>query len=302
MSGHDGLAGFAIVEPAPAKINLALHVVGQREDGYHLLETLVTFCAFGDRLGVMAAEEDQFTISGPFAGALGESDAGNNLVIRARDLLRQRLASRAMAAPPLHLHLEKNLPVSSGIGGGSADAAAVLRALPRFWRAPIAEGDLMDMAAQLGADVPMCVASTPLLARGIGEELLPLRDFPALSLVLVNPLVSVSTPLVFRLLTSKANDPLVLPDSPRTRVEWPFILEGMRNDLEPPARVLVPEIGEAAALLEESGASLVRMSGSGATCFGIYGPRSDAVKAQETLSRLRPDWFVAATETLAGSP
>ncbi|MGH6808456.1 MAG: 4-(cytidine 5'-diphospho)-2-C-methyl-D-erythritol kinase, partial [Ensifer adhaerens] len=151
------IAGFALTRAAPAKINLALHVVGQRADGHHLLESLVTFADRGDRIGLSASDEDRFTLSGPFATALPMTgtDQDGNLVLKARDLLRQALASQGIDTPPVHIHLEKNLPVASGIGGGSADAAATLRGLLDLWRTSIEPGSLAALALKLGADVPM---------------------------------------------------------------------------------------------------------------------------------------------------
>lgn len=289
---HDFPPGLAFVEEASAKINLALAVVGQRADGYHLLDSLVTFTAFGDRLGFAPAAEDRLTLSGRFAAALA---GGDNLVLAARDRLRAVLVEAGQAAPPVHIHLEKNLPVAAGIGGGSADAAATLRGLMTLWRARLPQEARDTLAVGLGADVPMCLASRPLVARGVGEELVPLA-MPALPLVLVNPLVGVSTPAVFRLLAEKRNPPL---DLPAAVTDWPALIARLRNDLEPPARALCGEIGEVADSLAGSGAGLVRMTGSGATCFGLY-PSEDAAKAAaEELARGHPGWFVTATMTLA---
>ena len=182
MARESDIPGFALTRLAPAKINLALHVVGQRPDGYHLLESLVTFADAGDRLGFSRSTEDRFTVSGPFSTDLpltGEGASGN-LVVRARDLLRAHLVERGIAAGPVHLHLEKNLPVASGIGGGSADAAAALLGLLELWGASADRGSLQDMALNLGADVPMCLEGRPLIASGIGEELQPV-SLPSLS-------------------------------------------------------------------------------------------------------------------------
>lgn len=289
--------GFAITEPAPAKINLALHVVGQRADGYHLLDMLVTFTRFGDRVSIAPAETDRFTISGRFAAQLGDAD---NLVLRARDRLRDALSARQVAAPPVHLHLEKNLPVASGIGGGSADAAAALRGLVRHWTAEIPERELAAPALALGADVPMCLAARPLVARGIGERITPIETLPSFALVLVNPLVGVATPEIFRQLSERHNPPLALPESADDAGAWLAAMSGMRNDLEAPARLLCREIGAVRAGLETTAPRLVRMSGSGATCFGLYDTIEAARDAAAFLEGAHPDWFVVATETLDG--
>lgn len=294
MRGHEVSGATETIEAAPAKINLALHVTGQRADGYHLLETLVTFTEAGDTIRIRDADADSFSISGPFGDLLRAGDGGDNLVTRARDLLRDALASTGQPAPPVAIHLEKNLPVASGIGGGSADAAATLRGLLRHWRAGIAPDALASMALTLGADVPMCLESRSLIARGIGEDIEPLTDLPELVMVLANPLKAVSTPEIFRRLQTKTNAPL--PAS--ATIGWMDFLAQSRNDLQPPAQALLPEIGEIIGLLSQEGAALVRMSGSGATCFGIFHSLEAARKAETSLRRKRPGWYFQATRTI----
>ncbi|RRN75910.1 4-(cytidine 5'-diphospho)-2-C-methyl-D-erythritol kinase [Agrobacterium deltaense] len=294
MRGHDVSGATETIEAAPAKINLALHVTGQRADGYHLLETLVTFTEAGDTIRIRDADADSFSISGPFGDLLRAGDGGDNLVTRARDLLRDALASTGQPAPPVAIHLEKNLPVASGIGGGSADAAATLRGLLRHWRAGIAPDTLASMALTLGADVPMCLESRSLIARGIGEDIEPVTDLPELVMVLANPLKAVSTPEIFRRLQTKTNAPL--PAS--ATIGWMDFLAQSRNDLQPPAQALLPEIGEIIGLLSQEGAVLVRMSGSGATCFGIFHSLEAARKAETSLRKKRPGWYFQATRTI----
>lgn len=300
MSEGD-IAGFALTRAAPAKINLALHVVGQRADGHHLLESLVTFADRGDRIGLSLADADRFTVSGAFAAAL-PMDAGadgGNLVLKARDLLRAELRAHAPdAAGPVHLHLEKNLPLASGIGGGSADAAATLLGLLELWRATIEPSRLGAIALRLGADVPMCLAGRPLLAKGIGEAITPIDDFPALPIVLVNPLVAVSTPVVFRTLSNKTNPPLAAPRSAGTVAEWISAMATMRNDLQPPAESLEPVIGEVCQALTQAGATLTRMSGSGATCFGLFDSEARAAATARALSEAYPGWYVLACNSV----
>ncbi len=288
----------AISEAAPAKINLALHVVGQRPDGYHLMETLVAFTALGDRITATPAESDAFTLSGLFGVRLMSESASDNLVIRARDALRASLAADGRPAPPVSLHLEKNLPIASGIGGGSADAAACIRTLLRLWNVGHTPDGLDALLLTLGADVPMCFASRPLLAEGIGEDITPLTALPVLPMVLVNPLLPVSTPEIFRRLTVKTNPPLPRPLPFGT--DWLSYLAAARNDLEGPARALVPDIGEALGLLADAGARLARMSGSGATVFGVFDDAEGAQRACATLRAEKPGWFVEATSTQAG--
>lgn len=294
MRGHDVSGATETIEAAPAKINLALHVTGQRADGYHLLETLVTFTEAGDTIRIRDADADSFSISGPFGDLLRAGDGGDNLVTRAKDLLRDALASTGQPAPPVAIHLEKNLPVASGIGGGSADAAATLRGLLRHWRARIAPDALASMALTLGADVPMCLESRSLIARGIGEDIEPVTDLPELSMVLANPLKAVSTPEIFRRLQNKTNPPL--PAS--ATIGWMDFLAQSRNDLQPPAQALLPEIGEIIGLLSQEGAALVRMSGSGATCFGIFHSLEAASKAETSLRKKRSGWYFQATRTI----
>jgi 4-diphosphocytidyl-2-C-methyl-D-erythritol kinase len=277
---------------APAKLNLALHATGRRPDGYHLLDSLVAFTRFGDRLTITPADEDSFVMSGPFAAGLQADDT--NLVIRARDALRQAFGHQAPAA----IALEKNLPVASGVGGGSSDAAAVLKGLRDVWKLDASDADLARIGLTLGADLPMCLAAKPLLARGIGDEITPVPGTASLGIVLVNPGVAVSTADVFAALASADNEPL--PPLPRTLdfhglCNW---LETTRNDLEAPARRIRPEISGALAALRKGGAHFARMSGSGATCFGLFESGNVAKRAATTIRERRPGWFVAATRNI----
>ncbi|WP_117190809.1 4-(cytidine 5'-diphospho)-2-C-methyl-D-erythritol kinase [Rhizobium terrae] len=284
-----------LFEWAPAKINLALHVTGKRADGYHLIESIVTFADTGDRLDFGVAKTDSFGISGRFAHLLptDAADEQANLVLKARNLLRRALADKGLPAAPVSIHLEKNLPIAAGIGGGSSDAAATLRGLLRLWGASLPEAELAAIALSLGADVPMCLKGEPVMAKGIGEELTALPTLPPLSLVLGNPLVGVSTPEIFKRLTKKDNPPVTVPGS-----DWVGFLKTLRNDLEPPARSLVREIGQISGMIGAEGAVITRMSGSGATCFGIFPSRELAEKAAENLTRRQPDWYFQAAQTV----
>lgn len=273
---------------APAKINLALHVLGPRDDGFHEIESLVVFAGPGDGIIVTPSNKDRFELTGPFAGQL--ADESENLALRARDALRKRFP--AHDCPPIAIFLEKNLPVASGIGGGSSDAAAALLALATAWRLPANGSLLTDTGLEIGADVPMCLHGRPLLAFGRGEKLRELEFFPALEMILVNPVKPVSTANVFRTLTSKSNTPLpALPEkfSYRSLLDW---LEETRNDLEDPAIAITPEIGDVLAEMRWTGVDFVRMSGSGATCFGICRTRSAADKAAQAIAEAQPGWFV----------
>jgi len=277
---------------APAKLNLALHVTGRRPDGYHLLDSLVAFTRFGDRLTISAADEDSFVISGPFAAGLAADDT--NLVIRARTALRQAFGDQS----PVSITLEKNLPVASGVGGGSSDAAAALKGLADIWKLDASDADLARIALPLGADLPMCLAAKPLLARGIGDEITSVPGMASLGIVLVNPDVAVSTANVFAALANRDNEPL--PPLPRTLdfhglCNW---LETTRNDLETPAQRVQPAINGALAALRKGGAHFVRMSGSGATCFGLFESGNVAKRAATMIRERKPGWFVAATRNI----
>lgn len=280
------------VEAAPAKINLALHVTRRREDGYHDLESLVVFAGIADELTAREAAEDRLEISGPFSAALGSGSS--NLVMRALAAFRQRWPD--LVPQGLALHLVKNLPVAAGIGGGSADAAAALRMLVGMARQAVPIAELADLAATLGADVPACLLSRPLVARGVGEILSPLPQFPNCHVVLVNPLVPVSTPDVFRRLRAHDNYPLPSLPEPLTRpAQLGLWLAETRNDLQPPAIKLVPVIGEIIDdLAQAQGCILARMSGSGATVFGLFGSEGQAHQAAQLLRERNPDHWVAA--------
>lgn len=268
-----------VVEAAPAKLNLALHVTGRRADGYHLLDSLVGFAAFGDEVS-LAPGPLSLNIDGPFAQGLpAEAD---NLCLRAA-----RLAGAEVA-----IRLTKNLPLASGIGGGSADAAAVLRGLARM-------GLCQKVAAEaLGADVPVCLASLSARMQGVGEIVTPLPALPATPLVLVNPGLPVATPQVFAALDCRENPGL--PPIPHfadsaALIDW---LGSTRNDLQAPACAILPRIADQIAALTAAGAGFARMSGSGATCFGLFDSAARASAAAARLSR--QGWWAMATELAPG--
>jgi 4-diphosphocytidyl-2-C-methyl-D-erythritol kinase len=272
-----------ITEFAPAKINLSLHVTGRREDAYHLLESLVVFADIGDSIAVQIADEDSLKIDGPFSSGL-ENGSGN-LVAKARDQLRKQKDFGLLS-----IQLKKNLPVSSGIGGGSSDAAATLRAIARLFAIP--DSIVADVAMGLGADVPMCLAAQPLVAKGIGEQLTAVNSLPELHLVLVNPNTAVSTPEVFKRLSNPNN--LALPVLPEgfDLTEFAEWLSRTRNDLQLPALQICPPIGDALLALAETAPLLTRMSGSGATCYGLF-PNADlAAKAAHIIAARYSNWWV----------
>ncbi|WP_240232479.1 4-(cytidine 5'-diphospho)-2-C-methyl-D-erythritol kinase [Devosia lacusdianchii] len=281
-----------LVQLAPAKINLALHVTRRREDGYHDLESLVVFADVADEIEAVPSAADSLTIVGPFAKGLGNGES--NLVLRAVAAFRARWPDAV--ATGLAMRLTKNLPVAAGIGGGSADAAAALRLMAGLSNQPIAVSDLSDMAAGLGADVPACLVSSPLVARGVGEVLAPLPDFPDCHVVLVNPMIPLPTADVFRRLRAHDNYPLPELPSPLTRpAQLGIWLAETRNDLQPPAVKLVPVIGDIVEQLAETqGCMLARMSGSGATVFGLFGSSGQAHQAAQVMRAAHPDHWVAA--------
>ncbi|MEM1431139.1 MAG: 4-(cytidine 5'-diphospho)-2-C-methyl-D-erythritol kinase [Pseudomonadota bacterium] len=279
---------------APAKINLTLHVTGQREDGYHLLDSLVAFAPAGDTLLMRPTGVSSITVEGP--EALGVPTDVDNLALRA--------AMLTLAGAGAALTLDKHLPAASGIGGGSSDAAAAFRGALLMMDAP--KRDLLALGPEilsetrfrplrdLGADVPMCLLPKPLRARGIGDRI-DFVELPPLPAVLVNPRVAVSTPAVFRALKERANPPM--PDALPKLADAPALiawLAGQRNDMEGAARGIAPEIGAVLdALAATPGCGLARMSGSGATCFGLFADEAHAREAAKALGDAHPNWWVA---------
>ena len=272
-------------EVAYAKINLALHVRGREPHGYHRIETLFAFAQEGDLLRVAPSDRLELAVEGPFAADL---DSGvDNLVMRAAAALQSRYAVGSGAA----LTLDKRLPIASGIGGGSADAAAALRLLDRWWRLGADEGVLLEIAATLGADVPACVSSETARGEGRGDRLERQREaaIAAMPLLLVNPRVALGTGDVFR--AWDGVDRGGLPSG--TALD---IASLGRNDLEQPAISRVPEIREVLSILsQQPGARLVRMSGSGATCFALFDSIDDRHAAERRIRGAHPDWWQLAT-------
>lgn len=274
----------AVVEAAPAKLNLCLHVTGRRSDGYHLLDSLVVFADVADRVFAQPARGLSLVVAGPEgAGLQAETD---NLVLR---------AAKMMGVTDAALVLDKHLPVASGIGGGSADAAATLRALHRLTGAAMpAKHDIL----RLGADVPVCLAGRPARMTGIGEHVTPLPPLPPLACVLVNPRLPVPTPQVFSALDRRENPPA--PDLPAdarisaaTFCNW--LASQSRNDLVAPARTVAPILADVQAALEASrGCLFARMSGSGGTHFGLFGTLEAASAAAAALREAHPFWWIEA--------
>ena len=284
---------------APAKINLTLHVTGQRPDGYHILDSLVVFADVCDTLTIKRSHNFSFTVKGTEAAGTPAND--ENLVLKVARLF--------LEAQNLSLVLKKSLPVSSGIGGGSADAAAAFRGLLCHSHGLLPGESIptdffnLDQTPigrrlfQLGADIPVCVMSQTMRMRGIGENLKSVQGLPEMWAILVNPRVAISTPTVFKKLTEKSNLPM--PDNiPKFKTIECFVswLAAQRNDLEQPAMSLVPEIKQVIDRFNASSDCMfARMSGSGATCFGLYANKARAMADLQKVQREFPNWWVRNT-------
>lgn len=283
---------------APAKVNLSLRVLGRRADGYHELDSLVAFAGVGDELGLTPGESGGLQISGPFAAGL--SEAPDNLVLKAVRVLREEIAGLRSG----RFHLVKRLPVASGIGGGSADAAAALRLLARLNGLPLSHPALLAAASRIGADVPVCLEARARVMAGIGERLGPPLRLPRLFALLVNPGVTVETAPVFRALGLQAGEGHAggvrafeaEELSPATSTALIAALAAAGNDLEAPARIVAPIVGEVlSALSALPGCRLARMSGSGATCFALFDDCRASAAAGKLLAKRQPDWWVKPT-------
>ena len=278
---------------APAKINLYLHVTGKRGDGYHLLDSLVVFAGIADRLTVTQSATGRLAIDGPFADQIPAGP--DNLAVKAASAAAQLLGME----DGFEIRLTKNLPPAAGIGGGSADAAAVLRAVCRLAGRDPGEPGLADLALSLGADVPVCLAGNPVFFGGVGERLSPAPQLPEAWLVLVNPRVEVSTPAVFKARTGDFSAAGRFTQAPVNAAALAAVLAERRNDLMAPALILAPVVG---TVLDALGAQpdclLARMSGSGATCFGLFADHEGARRAAEALSAGHPEWWTEAVPML----
>jgi 4-diphosphocytidyl-2-C-methyl-D-erythritol kinase len=284
------MAPAAGAEKAPAKINLTLHVLGRRADGYHDIESLVAFAGVGDALTFTPGGDLALTVGGPTAAAAG--DVADNLVLTAAHALAERVAGLRLG----RFTLSKRLPVAAGLGGGSADAAAALRLLARANGLAPHDPRLMQAARATGADVPVCLDPRARLMRGIGDILSDPLDLPRLFALLVNPGVAVATADVFAALAAPPagqSGPAALPEGGAALLAE---IAGGRNDLEAPAIELEPAIADALAVLRKlPGCRLARMSGSGATCFGLFDSSRAASAAARTLRVAYPTWWVRAT-------
>ena len=286
---------------APAKLNLFLHVAPPRSDGLHELFSLAAFTEFGDEVSVSYGADLNLAVEGPFADDLRAQDDDDNLVWRAARALEAWCGENGQDAPGAAIRLVKHLPVASGLGGGSSDAAAALRALAAHWTLSLSGRELHRIALSLGADVPVCLDARPAWMKGIGDAVEPGPKLPRLAVVLVNPRIALSTREVYLEFdrmgcpgTELAAAPL--PASLSTLDAFLEYVGSRNNDLEAPARALERSIGRILHELDRTGAALSRMSGSGATCFGIYDRRAGADEAAEAISADHPDWWVKATE------
>ncbi|KJE35653.1 4-diphosphocytidyl-2C-methyl-D-erythritol kinase [Thalassospira sp. HJ] len=287
-------------QQAPAKVNLFLHVTGKRDDGYHLLESLVCFTATGDVLTGELRDDDKITLSitGPMAGNLALESTDDNLVMRAARMLQETGTAKQGA----DLVLDKRLPVASGIGGGSADAAAAIRLLSEMWKLELDDATLSRIALSLGADVPVCLHGKTCVMSGIGEEITELPDLPPVPMVLINPGKAVSTPEIFKARADEGFSPTGAWDTNQTFQSGAALADALSecgNDLTLPATGILPEICDVLnALAREEGCLLARMSGSGATCFGIYDTFDQAERAAHAIAAQNPDCWISPTHIL----
>jgi 4-diphosphocytidyl-2-C-methyl-D-erythritol kinase len=280
---------------APAKVNLYLHVTGRREDGYHLLDSLVVFAGTGDELRFSPAEALLLDIDGPGAEHLSPGD--DNIVRKAANALATALGREEAEAA---ITLEKHLPVAAGIGGGSADAAATLRGLMALWDAELDDETLAAIGLGLGADLPVCLAGRPTQMSGVGEILQPAVALPPAWLVLVNPRIALSTPAVFKARTGPFTPAAPLTEPPATVRDLARELAKRNNDLAEAAIRLEPVVKTMLdAIAATENCLLSRMSGSGATCFGLYESEEAADAAADAISDEYPDWWVAAAPMLS---
>ncbi len=278
---------------APAKINLYLHLLDRRDDGYHLLDSLIAFAAVHDEITVRPGDGLTLRVDGPFASAM--PDDGDNLVLRAARALQTARKVDAGAA----ITLTKNLPVAAGIGGGSADAAAALLALNALWRLDAGERELAELGLDLGADVPACLRGEPLYAAGVGEVIDPAPALPHMGLVLVNPNLPVSTAAVFSAFDGRFTGNGRFDAAFGGMAAFAAGLAERRNDLMEPARKIEPEIDAVlGALAAVDGCLLARLSGSGPTCFGLFEAEENASGAAEKIARAHPEWWVCPTHFL----
>ena len=279
-------------EKASAKVNLCLQIVGQKSNGFHLLDSIVGFTEFGDHLSFKKSDELALTMKGAFSDQIPVDKS--NLILKAAELLRTINNIKAGA----HITLTKNLPPSAGLGGGSSDAAATIRGLSRLWGTDLPD---IDDLMKIGSDLPVCINQKTQHMKGFGEVLEEINTFPNLPILLVNPLKKVSTQTVFRMLKNKKNPPLSKYEKLfQTKKDWINWLLLQRNDLMEPAVKVEPVISEVLRLISKQiSVEKVSMSGSGATCFGIFENKQDCDLAMKRVRLERPDWWSVSTEIIS---
>ena len=279
-------------EKASAKVNLCLQIVGQKSNGFHLLDSIVGFTEFGDHLSFEKSEKLELTVKGTFSDQIPLDNS--NLVLKAAELLRTLNNIKDGA----HITLTKNLPPSAGLGGGSSDAAAAIRGLTRLWEINL---PALDELMKIGSDLPVCINQKTQHMKGFGEVLRIINTFPNLPILLVNPLKKVSTQAVFNMLENKQNPPLSNYEKLfQTKKDWINWLLLQRNDLIEPALKIEPIILEVLQLISsQNSVEQVSMSGSGATCFGVFESKYDCDAAMKKVQRERPEWWSVSTEIIS---
>ncbi len=291
----DGRGGGPVRRRAPAKVNLYLHVLDRRPDGYHDVDSLVAFAGVFDEIEASPAARPELRLSGPFAGQLEAAGRDANLAVRAA----RALAGSSGADGRVALSLRKNLPVAAGLGGGSADGAATLRALRELWDLDVSDRELRAVAAGLGADVPACLACAPVYVGGAGEIVEPAPALPAAWLLLVNPGVPLATGEVFRRHGPARSAAARFREPPADAAALAAVLARRSNDLEAAAVRLAPAVADVIGALDGlDGCLLARMSGSGATCFGLFADAAAARSAAAGMAAAYPAWWVKACPML----
>ena len=281
-----------IILNAPAKINLYLHITGKKPNGYHLLDSLVVFSDIGDVITIKASSQFSLTCDGPFAQYLPKN-SDDNLIYKTVKVMADHLNQ----PPNVTINLTKNLPIAAGIGGGSSDAAAVLKGLAEIW--DISDTEMLNnIGLHLGADIPACLFKQPCFMRGIGDEITPADNIPSMPLILINPNIPLSTPDVFQNRSAPLTNPVTFDSA-----HFIDALSKTTNDLQHSACQLVPETQHVLnSLKKQKGCILSRMSGSGATCFALFDTSKDAKDAALELKSQHPSWWVEFGKTYSSPP
>ena len=280
---------------APAKVNLYLHVTGLRDNGFHELDSLVVFAESHDLITFRPGAGITFSLSGPMSHILKKTN-NDNIVLKAARALAKRVGTDRVRG--VEIQLEKFLPVAAGIGGGSADAAATLKGLSKFWEVDIDKQEIMEIARSLGADVPVCFEGRSAFFSGIGENITPISNFPELSILLVNPGVEILTSRIFNERKGPYNEMERLKKIPKEKKNFFLEIKKRRNDLEPVACSIAPIIKQVLESISSNfGCRIARMSGSGSTCFGLFDDITYARKAALEVKHANPDWWVVAGKT-----